>query len=133
MPATIERVRVGVIMNVAVVGASNKPERYSYQAVKLLEEKGHKPYPVHPSLAMVDDLAVYKTVSDVPDKVDTVTVYLSARNQERLPNDILGKPGVTRVIFNPGAENPGLAARLRDAGIEVVDACTLVMLRTGQF
>ncbi len=120
-------------MNVAVVGASNKPERYSYQAVKLLAEKGHKPYPVHPSLDKVDDLAVYKKVSDVPDKVDTVTVYLSACKQERVTDDILGKPGVTRVIFNPGAENHAAAERLRDAGIEVVEACTLVMLSTDQF
>ncbi|MDD4623714.1 MAG: CoA-binding protein [Kiritimatiellae bacterium] len=120
-------------MNVAVVGASKKPERYSYQAVKLLAEKGHVPFPVHPSLDTVDDIAVYKTVSDVPDRIDTVTVYLSARNQERLPDDILGKKTVTRVIFNPGAENPALAERLRNAGIEVMGACTLVLLRTGQF
>ena len=119
-------------MNVAVVGASNNPERYSHQAVLLLQENGHTPYPVHPSLDNVAGRAVYKTVRDVPAKLDTVTVYLSARNQGSLGGDLL-KSGVRRVIFNPGAENAEVAGRLREAGIEVVEACTLVMLRTGQF
>jgi hypothetical protein len=35
--------------------------------------------------------------------------------------------------MNPGAENSALAARAEEAGIEVVEGCTLVMLRTGQF
>ncbi len=38
-----------------------------------------------------------------------------------------------RIIFNPGAENEELAAAASSAGIEVVEACTLVMLRTGLF
>jgi hypothetical protein len=119
-------------MNVAVVGASNNPDRYSHQAVLLLLGKGHSPYPVHPSLDTVAGFAVYKTVSEIPTGVDTVTVYLGARNQGTLGEDIL-KSGVKRVIFNPGAENPALEMRLREAGVEVVEACTLVLLRTGQF
>lgn len=119
-------------MNVAVVGASNNPDRYSHQAVRLLLEKGHSPYPVHPSLDTVAGFAVYKKIREIPTEIDTVTVYLGARNQGTLAEDIL-KSGTKRVIFNPGAENPELAARLREAGVEVVEACTLVMLRTGQF
>jgi hypothetical protein len=38
-----------------------------------------------------------------------------------------------RVIFNPGTENPRLARSLRADGIEVEEACTLVLLQTGQF
>ncbi len=119
-------------MNVAVVGASNKPERYSYQAVALLAEKGHTPYPVNPFCAQIDTFQVYKQVRDIPVPVDTVTVYLSAPHQESLEEDILASH-VHRVIFNPGSENPEMAERLRSAGIDVVTACTLVMLRTGQF
>ena len=46
-------------MNVAVLGASNKPSRYSYKAVKLLAEKGHTPFPVHPFLEDIDGTPVY--------------------------------------------------------------------------
>ncbi|MCM8776521.1 MAG: CoA-binding protein, partial [Candidatus Omnitrophica bacterium] len=45
-------------MNVAVIGASDKPDRYSYKAVKLLLERGHRVYPVHPRVKDIDCLAV---------------------------------------------------------------------------
>ena len=122
----------GNTMNVAVLGASNKPERYSFMAVRLLREKGHTPYPVHPALAMVDGLPVYPSLRAIPAPVDTITVYLSARNQQHIADDLLNS-GARRVIFNPGAENPELAEALRQRGKEVLDACTLVLLTTGQF
>lgn len=119
-------------MHVAVVGASNKPDRYSYKAVMLLRESGHTPYPVHPSLAEVEGIPVFKTIGEIPVPLDTITVYLSAQNQAAIAEEIL-KSRARRVIFNPGAENPELAGRLQAAGIAPVNACTLVLLGTGQF
>lgn len=119
-------------MNVAVVGASNKSDRYSYQAVMLLKAKGHVPYPVHPSLADVDGLPVYPSIAAITAPLDVLTMYLSARHQTAIEEEILHS-GARRVIFNPGAENPALSRRLQDAGVETLDACTLVLLRTGQF
>ncbi|HNU99912.1 MAG: CoA-binding protein [Verrucomicrobia bacterium] len=119
-------------MNVAILGASNKPDRYSYKALRMLREKGHTPFPVHPALSMVDGIPVWSSLRAIPEPIDTVTVYLSARNQEAIANDLLDG-GMRRVIFNPGAENPELAERLRQHGKEVLEACTLVLLSTGQF
>ncbi len=119
-------------MNVAVLGASKKPERYSYKAVKLLQEKGHTPFPIHPVLDEIDGIRVYKKLPEVTEPVDTVTVYLSPENANKVAGDILNS-GARRVIFNPGAENPDLADSLRDKGTLVVEACTLVLLKTGQF
>ena len=119
-------------MNVAVIGASNNPERYSHQAVTLLAQNGHTPYPVHPSLDSVAGHRAYPSIGAITAKIDAVTVYLSPRNQHTLGADILAS-NAPRVIFNPGTENPPLAAALRQAGVDVVEACTLVMLRTGQF
>ncbi len=118
--------------NVAVIGASNKPDRYSYKAVVLLREKGYTPYPVNPRLSDLDGIAVYASMADIPAPIDTVALYLSAENQRLMAETIL-KSGARRVIFNPSAENPDLAQRLEHAGIEAVNACTLVTLRTGQF
>jgi len=119
-------------MNVAILGASNKPDRYSYKALRMLREKGHTPFPAHPALSMVDGIPVWSSLRAIPEPIDTVTVYLSARNQEAIANDLLDG-GMRRVIFNPGAENPELAERLRQHGKEVLEACTLVLLSTGQF
>jgi predicted CoA-binding protein len=119
-------------MNVAVVGASNKPERYSYQAVKMLVGHGHRPLPVHPSLVQVDDIPVHKSLAALPEPVHTVSLYLSAKNQGGLLDGVLAS-GAVRVIFNPGTENPDLEDALRASGVEALRACTLVLLRTGQF
>ncbi len=119
-------------MNVAVIGASDKPERYSYQAVKLLQEKGHKVYPVHQRVKTIDGVPVFSSIKDIVDPIDTVSMYIASDISEHLTDDILAKKP-RRIIFNPGAENRQLALKAQTVGAETVEACTLVMLRTGQF
>ena len=117
---------------VAVLGASPKEDRYSFKAVKMLKEYGHNPVPVHPAGHTVDGTPGVKSLNDVPGPVDTLTVYVNAGISDAEFDNIL-KMKPRRVIFNPGAENDSLAARLEAEGIEVVKACTLVMLRSEQF
>ena len=119
-------------MKVAVIGASDKPERYSYQAVKLLAQKGHDVYPVHQRIKTIDGQAVYASINEIPEAIDTVSMYVASDISDKLTADILGKHP-KRIIFNPGAENPELAAKAEAKGIKTLEACTLVMLRTGQF
>lgn len=119
-------------MNVAIVGASDKPERYAYKAMTLLEEKGHRVFPVNPALKMIGGRTVYSAATEIGERIDTVTVYVRQEISSKIAEEILSlKP--QRIIFNPGAENPDLAKRAEDEGIDVCDACTLVMLSTGQF
>lgn len=119
-------------MNVAILGASNKPERYSYQAVVLLAEKGHTIFPVHPAIAEIDGHPTFKRLADIPAPVHTITMYVSPAHSTGMAHEIMeAKP--SRVLFNPGTENPALEEKLAAAGIAVVHACTLVLLRTGQF
>lgn len=119
-------------MNVAVIGASNKPQRYSYQAVVLLKQKGHDVYPVHQKIKEIEGTAVNPSIRDINGPVDTVTIYVNAEISNGISNDILAKEP-RRIIFNPGAENPELEKKARAKGINTVNACTLVMLKTGQF
>ena len=117
---------------VAVIGASANEERYSNKAMKMLAEHGHTPVPIAPTSDPILGRVVFPSLADTPQPIDTVTVYLSPKRQATLLEQVVSaKP--RRVIFNPGTENPELAARLREAGVDTVEACTLVMLRTGQF
>lgn len=118
--------------NVLVIGASENEERYSNKAMKLLAEYSHNPIPVAPSAGTILGKKVYTRAADVSEKIDTVTLYIGPARQEGLFEQII-KLQPKRVIFNPGTENPGEYARLKAAGIEAIEACTLVMLRTGQF
>ncbi|HTL69733.1 MAG TPA: CoA-binding protein [Candidatus Eisenbacteria bacterium] len=119
-------------MNVAVLGASINPEKYSNMAVNLLAEKGHRVFPVNPSFKKIGPHDVYPALSDVPEPVDTLTLYVSRDLSTKLAPQILAlRP--RRIIFNPGAENAELEAQAAGLGIKTLNACTLVLLKTGQF
>lgn len=120
-------------MKVAVVGASPNPERYANRAVRLLRGHGHEVVPVNPGHAEIEGIPAVRRVEDLAaGSIDTVTMYVGPAVSAGMEESLVAlRP--RRVIFNPGAEQPALAATLRREGIEVVEACTLVMLRTGQF
>ncbi len=117
-------------MNVAILGASAKKDRYNYLALRSLLDKGHKVFPINPNLMEIDGLKVYPSLSALPEKADTIAVYVAPYRSEPLTEDIIASRH-RRVIFNPGAENPGLMERLEGNGIKGVAACTLVMLSLG--
>lgn len=117
---------------VVIVGASPKPERYAHQAQTLLQHYGHKVVPVHPVHTVIDGVPVIATLAQVPVPVDTVTLYVGPEHSAGMTAELIAlKP--RRVIFNPGTESPVLEQTLRAAGIDTEQACTLVLLRTGQF
>jgi predicted CoA-binding protein len=118
-------------VSVAILGASDKPDRYSNMLLKRLTAKGHPVYPVHPVLKVIDGVPVYRSLSDLPPGIGILSVYLNAQRSDEIAASILAS-GIPRVIFNPGAENPALAERLTAAGVEVEEACSLVLSGTGQ-
>jgi uncharacterized protein len=119
-------------MNVAIVGISSSEESFSRRALTLLREKGHTVYPVNPNIDIVCGLKVYPSVKDIKDSIDTMTLYLNSTRSTSLIDDLIqSKP--RRIIFNPGAENPELETRALSQGIEVLNACTIVLIQTDQF
>ena len=117
---------------VAILGASPKPDRYAYKAFRMLRDHGHRAIPINPAFEEILGEKCYPKIADAPQPLDTVTMYLGeARSNQLIDEIIAAKP--RRIIMNPGAENPALAAQAEEAGIEVVEGCTLVMLQTGQF
>lgn len=117
---------------VAILGASNKPHRYSYKAQTMLTEYGHKPVPVSLHDEEVLGVPAVSQLSDITEEVDTITVYINPQHlHDVLPQIETLKP--RRVIFNPGSEDSAAITQLRQQGIEVEEACTLVLLRTEQF
>lgn len=117
---------------VAILGASQNPERYSYKALKMLQQYGHTPILVNPGIQDVEGLTVLESLKEISGDVDTLTMYVGPQRSSRLLSEILTL-NPKRVIFNPGSENSELEKALKDSGIEVVEGCTLVMLRTNQF
>ncbi|MBV8255835.1 MAG: CoA-binding protein [Chitinophaga sp.] len=114
-----------------VLGASPNPERYSYLAVSRLTAHGHPVVAIGNREANIGETRVI-TEHPALENVDTVTLYLNPKLQESYYDYIL-QLHPKRIIFNPGTENEALKALAIKNGIQPQEACTLVLLSTGQY
>jgi predicted CoA-binding protein len=114
-----------------VLGASANPERYSHLAMNKLRSKGHPVVGIGKSQVSVGDVKIETEKKPIAD-LDTVSVYLNPTHQKEYYDYVLSLHP-KRIIFNPGAENEEFAKLANEAGIKPVEACTLVLLSTGQY
>jgi predicted CoA-binding protein len=114
-----------------VLGASDNPARYSFLAVDKLKRFGHDVVAIGKKEGKVGTTDVITARPDEKN-VDTVTLYLNPQHQKQYYDYILSLHP-KRIIFNPGAENDELYDLAKTNGIQPLEACTLVMLNTGQY
>ncbi len=116
-----------------IIGATTNTSRYAYLAAKMLQSYNNEIVPVGIKMGNVlgADILDIKKKPDVKD-VDTVTLYIGPQHQPEWYNYILGL-NPKRIIFNPGTENHEFEKLAEDKGIETLQACTLVMLRSNQY
>jgi predicted CoA-binding protein len=116
-----------------VVGATTNPGRYAYLAANMLKQYQHEVVP----LGIKTGEVAGKPILDIRERpkiegVDTITLYIGPQRQPEWYDYLLElKP--RRIIFNPGTENDEFEKRAEAAGVEVEEACTLVLLRSKQF
>ncbi|OQP47559.1 CoA-binding protein [Niastella yeongjuensis] len=114
-----------------VLGASANPGRYSFLALNSLRKHQHPVVAIGRKQGKVLDVDI-STEKNPEETVDTVTLYLNPANQKEYYDYILSlRP--KRIIFNPGTENPELYDLAKSNGIQPMEACTLVLLSTGQY
>ena len=118
-------------MKTLVFGASTKPQRYSYTAINRLRDFGHEVVAIGLREGLVADVELMTGHPDISD-IHTITMYLSPPRQGDHIDYLLGL-SPQRIIFNPGTENEIFAQKAREQGIEALEACTLVLLSTGQY
>ena len=114
-----------------IIGASSNPERYAYKAAERLLAHGFDIELIgkRPEIIFGKTIDIEKI--DFED-IDTVTLYISDKFQPEYYEYIVSL-NPRRVIFNPGTENPELEELLIQNDIHVEEACTLVLLGTGQY
>ena len=114
-----------------VLGVSSRPGQYSHEAVLRLIRAGHPVVGVGRDEFTLDGIQV-TTTFPIDKDVHTVTLYLNPERQTAYIDSIL-QLHPKRIIFNPGTENPILLEKAREAGIEAIEACTLVLLSIGNY
>lgn len=114
-----------------VLGASTNPERYSFLAVQRLTAHDHPVIAIGNKTGSINQTEIITTHPQL-ENVDTVTLYLNPSLQKEYYNYILSLHP-KRIIFNPGTENTELYDLALQNKIQPIEACTLVMLSTGQY
>lgn len=115
-----------------VIGASENPERYSYKATMKLRKYGHEVIAFGLKSGMIGDTKITNHFPSDDAEIHTITLYLGPARQ--IPfYDLIIDLAPQRVIFNPGTENHEFYSLLDKAGIVYEEACTLVLLSTGEF
>jgi predicted CoA-binding protein len=114
-----------------VLGASANPARYSNLAVKKLVTYQHPVIALGKRAGTIGNNIIETEKKDF-ENIDTITLYLNPMNQKEYYDYILSLHP-RRIIFNPGAENDELADLAQKNNIKTQEACTLVLLSTGQY
>ena len=117
--------------NTLIIGATPNPARYAYRAAQMLKSKGHSIVNIGIKNGEVAGVTIEKP-GVIHSDVHTITLYIGPDLQTEYFDYIL-QTNPKRVIFNPGTENAQLETVLKENGIEPVEACTLVLLATGQY
>ena len=114
-----------------VIGASENPGRYASIAINMLHKKGFEVVPVGLQKGSIFGFPILVNQPPV-ENVHTVTLYIRPEIQKTQYDYILSLHP-KRIIFNPGTENRELEKLAQEKGIETLEACTLVMLSTGEY
>lgn len=114
-----------------VVGATPNPTRYAFIASEMLQDYGHE---IVLFGIKKGEINGHKIHNEWPENsnVNTITLYINPGLQEQYYKEIINS-GAERIIFNPGTENSELSHLAKSKNIEVLNACTLVLLRTNQY
>ncbi len=115
-----------------VLGASPKPDRFAYKAVRSLQRRNIPVIAIGRRDFDLEGIKIRKGKPEDIGPVHTVTLYLNPNNQKEYYDYILSL-GPSRIIFNPGTWNPELAEMAAGEGIKVVNDCMLIMLNNGKF
>jgi predicted CoA-binding protein len=111
--------------NVVVIGATNDRSKFGNKAVRAYIRQGYKVYPVNPRTDMVEGLPAFRSILDVPGRVDIVTMYVPPGIGLALIEDV-AKKRPKQLFLNPGTESDELVERARALGLSPIQACSIL-------
>ncbi|MCB9013414.1 MAG: CoA-binding protein [Bacteroidales bacterium] len=114
-----------------VIGASPNPLRFSHKMIESLVRNNRHVIALGKRTGLIEGIEIMKGEPALKN-IHTVCLYINPENQEKAFPYILSLLP-KRIIFNPGTENTKFMNLAREKGIEVIAACSLIMLSTGKY
>ena len=113
--------------SVAIIGASSERAKYGNKSLRAHLKQGWKVFPVNPKKTEIEGLKAYKSILDIPEKIDRISVYLPPKVSLNLLDDFK-KVDPVELFFNPGAESEELLAKAYEKGLPAAAACSIIAL-----
>jgi len=110
---------------VAIIGASNDRKKYGNKAVRAFVRQNFVVYPVNPNETEVEGLPAFKSILDVPERPNLVSLYIPPPAVLKILPDI-SKKGCDELWMNPGTESDAALAEAERLGLNVIQACSIV-------
>ncbi len=111
--------------SIAVIGASNDRNKYGNRALRAYVAQGWTVYPINPNEPVIEGIAAYKSIADVPAPVDRASLYVPPAIGIQLLEAISAQRA-KELWVNPGSGSPELLVRAQELGLEIVEACSIV-------
>jgi predicted CoA-binding protein len=112
---------------VAVIGASSNRDKFGNKALRAFAHRGYTVIPINPTEQEVEGYRTYRSVLDVPDKIDLATIYVPPRTGVRIMDE-LARKGVVEVWLNPGADDYSVISRARELGLRATQLCSILAI-----
>jgi uncharacterized protein len=112
---------------IAVIGASNDPNKFGNKAVRAYRHQGYTVVPINPHETEVEGLKAYASVLDVPGPIDMASFYVQPDVGEQVIDEVARK-GIPEVWLNPGADSDTLIQRARSLRLRPIVACSIVAI-----
>jgi len=124
---TIETISQALeLKNWAVVGLSNNPDRPAFGVAKLLQDKGHQIFPVHPKAEMVHGAPGYQSLQDIPVNIDVVDCFVNSNLVGEVVDQAIAI-GAKAVWLQLGVIDQAAVERAKAAGLlTVMDRCPAI-------
>ena len=114
--------------SIAVVGASNDAEKIGGRPLQILSQRGYKGrlYPVNPKYETILGEKCYRSLRDIPERVDMVDVFRKTQDVPPIADEAIAIRA--KVLWQQlGVRNEAAAAKARAAGLDaVMDRCVKI-------
>lgn len=111
------------VNTIAVVGLSPKQDRPSHRVAKHLQEFSYEVIPVRPGVATILGQEVYKSLEDIPIKVDLVNVFRASKFIPEIVDACINL-GINKIWVQEGIINLDAEKKAQQAGISIImDRC----------
>ena len=113
------------VKTVAILGASADRAKFGNKAVRAFVRQGYTVYPVNPKEPQIEGLPVFKSIADVPERPNLISVYLPPPVLLKVLPDIAAK-GCDELWLNPGSESDEVLALAGKLKLNGIQACSIM-------